>query len=1277
MIKFETHQISKWTKAPLERLSVPELIYRYMTDQQTKEIQSTYDKVQKIIKADKDNGQVDPNTLPETRKLNGNSMMVRGKRVTLSPQTTLNGTRGQIKLLFPAFFPSAIFDGKGITQQNVIDHTGVFHLDYDHIHGGSEAVERIMNIIFDVEGVFLAFVSPSGDGIKVFIDTDFTLPEGTTPKAAAIMHKKAYSYVADLINGKINISLSKADQIVYDRKCSDINRKCFVPYRVGEREILYRDPKPYNKVHVPEEFTTKVPEVTEVLVEPSILHIPREIRMSIGTAKSYADDRLPEGKVRGSEGTRHGWYVDYFKACYLFGVPDEEAMESAAVWKSQKEMVDIQEWISDSDMVRGSWTLNPITSLEIQYNDEDVVEFSGKYFAAVNEEHDNSSVINAIHKMMDKHSMVELIAPTGSGKTYFCIQQLAKQQLAEGKTMVHALPYVLLAEQVYEDYLHSDIPNSEIALAVGSSKEDCRGDQENASIIICTYDKLVKSEALQLKANDLLIADESHSFVMDADFRAYVMTRTMQVAQTVTKFLGLSATPSAFMEKEGFHRLKLETKATPEIPAKYFKYSTEIGRDIALGNLLKKDDRKHLILFNNKVKGKELAATLSKTLDEKVGWLDADTKTSTEYNALKSESRLVHRVTMGTNSIAAGINVKEEDTVVCHVLYNRESEQTLVQFFARPRNGSEAIVWIPEDKKEEDENKEEKPKPGAWIFDAMFRTSQKICHALNPDTGEWVLKRMKTARVKGDKLDFIERTDTDTQNQGINYRPSFIKIAKYVIDSIYKSLPAYEILDHIEKKYPHIRKGEDINAVDIGAYDEERHRMTKQELVETRHKAEKIMKVLMSVDPILAASLALPTDTDHGDEQLKELFDRYVMTDFSESAIEAAKTYIPEVLITDTQRKVAGAFRDLMSIHAPIEVIERMADAGELDKIHTDILLKRWSGLAMDKYPEYSRELDKVKREGLEILTCKVIDSWCKSSEEVTNLEVSQILDRVNSRIDKQRFGKVGLTRVGLTQILNIYYGVRMYKGYPGGTPKKEIPVRKFQRGILVGEEQKLTPAGQGFAKILGTEPIPFSEALRRLKEVGYVNSEGYLTDISGLTGKAISSRKKLKDALHNVIAIDLVEQRMTAYTEDGKIETEQKNSKEDKVYLVDVTPSYTYLSNDRSFYGADIHGWIDKVVERQKPSHIKTLDLEGKLDIGDILADFKDWYRVDRLTEVEIMKTIAENYEDIYALMLDSDDEENYKTYRAYIKELRSKHSIKGIQEDHTDILEEILANS
>lgn len=112
----------------------------------------------------------------------------------------------QLKKQLPAVAPSGVFIN-GHAESDFQSHSGLICCDFDHY--GEDTKE----LLSKDDHTLLAFISPTGNGVKVFVKF-----EGITKDN----HNKAWETVYSYYKTKYGLEM--------DIKCKDVNRLCFLSY---------------------------------------------------------------------------------------------------------------------------------------------------------------------------------------------------------------------------------------------------------------------------------------------------------------------------------------------------------------------------------------------------------------------------------------------------------------------------------------------------------------------------------------------------------------------------------------------------------------------------------------------------------------------------------------------------------------------------------------------------------------------------------------------------------------------------------------------------------------------------------------------------------------------------------------------------------------------------------------------------------------------------------------------------------------------------------------
>lgn len=130
-----------------------------------------------------------------------------------------------------AFTPSAVFSEK--RQMPFLEmYSGFVHLDFDKLT--PEQLDAAFKVIAEIPYTFLCFISPSGNGLKVFIEVNTEIEH----------HDIAYL--------RVQKDYEDATGLKADPSCKDITRLCFMSYHPGLFKNIRNEKF---KVQLPEIFT--------------------------------------------------------------------------------------------------------------------------------------------------------------------------------------------------------------------------------------------------------------------------------------------------------------------------------------------------------------------------------------------------------------------------------------------------------------------------------------------------------------------------------------------------------------------------------------------------------------------------------------------------------------------------------------------------------------------------------------------------------------------------------------------------------------------------------------------------------------------------------------------------------------------------------------------------------------------------------------------------------------------------------------------------------------
>ncbi|MCC6692858.1 MAG: DUF3987 domain-containing protein [Chitinophagaceae bacterium] len=205
-----------------------------------------------------------------------------------------------LKQQLPAFTPSATFREKRLLP-NMEQYSGFIHLDFDKL--SKEELEDAFQIIAAIPYTFLCFISPSGNGLKVFIEVN----------TGAEHHETAYLQVMQYYQNATGL---KADE-----KCKDITRLCFVSYDPQLYKNIYNEKFQVKDIPVSNLPLTSTPAIQPVEESNSsdeyILQFQQQVLFT-NQKSSYTD------------GNRNNYIYLLASNCNRAGIPEQNTLELCA-----------------------------------------------------------------------------------------------------------------------------------------------------------------------------------------------------------------------------------------------------------------------------------------------------------------------------------------------------------------------------------------------------------------------------------------------------------------------------------------------------------------------------------------------------------------------------------------------------------------------------------------------------------------------------------------------------------------------------------------------------------------------------------------------------------------------------------------------------------------------------------------------------------------------------------------------------------------------------------
>ena len=193
---------------------------------------------------------------------------------------------------------SAIFDEKR-RKERVIKYYGVMVLDIDDLKD-EEEVERIKKEVEKIEYTKMVFVSPSGLGLKIIVETNNTDVERHTE-----VYKKLVNYYENQLN------------VEFDSQTCDVSRLCFFSCD----ETAYYNEE--SKIFISEDDTKKKKKIMEKkVIEKKVINNDRKYHKAIEKIIEFT-----KRKQKYVKGNRNRFVYLLVKNSKRGGVPEEVIRE--------------------------------------------------------------------------------------------------------------------------------------------------------------------------------------------------------------------------------------------------------------------------------------------------------------------------------------------------------------------------------------------------------------------------------------------------------------------------------------------------------------------------------------------------------------------------------------------------------------------------------------------------------------------------------------------------------------------------------------------------------------------------------------------------------------------------------------------------------------------------------------------------------------------------------------------------------------------------------------
>lgn len=288
-----------------------------------------------------------------------------------------------------------------------------------------------------------------------------------------------------------------------------------------------------------------------------------------------------------------------------------------------------------------------------------------------------TDVIGNEYKEWKQGDMVSIASGTGSGKSYFVQNVLAKYAKEKGELILYLVPRRKLKEQIEAALEQEGITNITVKM-YHSVEQAC---------------KQLGKDSDWLNAYNYIVCDESHYFLNDASFNSYTdmsLEHILSVTHAVNLFL--SATGEALIRYlKYFHRERQLFEYTLEKDYSYVKPLSAYQSDETLYkkmDWLLKNNHKAMIFIQSDRKAYELFKNYAEHSTFVCG-VNSDYVKYVEQekvNTIIQQERFDTLFLIATSALDVGVNVI--DTEVKHIIIDMLDTDTFIQCLGRKRLSS-------------------------------------------------------------------------------------------------------------------------------------------------------------------------------------------------------------------------------------------------------------------------------------------------------------------------------------------------------------------------------------------------------------------------------------------------------------------------------------------------------------------------------------------------------------------------------------------------------------
>lgn len=577
---------------------------------------------------------------------------------TLSPayvatgDKTLKKTLGSLKAALPYITAAGVFSERN--NAGLKEYSGVVQLDIDIKHpDGLNLINDIKRIVASQPYVSIAFISPSGYGVKALAHTTNTNPEH---------HSDAVKQLCEVIEDAIYDVISSVEDKVKGKIVDDCAKALSQPCYLSYDPDVY-----YNPEHTQWEY---------VYVEPEIVVKPIVARTGIVEARSDSHQE----KILTRYINRNMLIPGTQNSTKLIGFANSVGIEREVL----RDFMLADTWAYD-DIARIDYIYDKYADQWGSMAGERIVEAPVPVVMEVMNQDTSKKTITLekgqyLSDVIDGRTITKntnIIAPTGSGKTH----------LVFDGPQVWVFPTTALCYQFWVKH--------QTARTVWGDAPNIDGD---TNFIITTYDSCAKAMQFLNIQEYTVILDEFHNYTVSSapGYKLKALRSTLPFVLIAKKVITLTATPfyHEISEFQGFDTIEVKNAGTFTRKVQLLK-SEESRRNDVIRSIT---SRANFSLIFLQTTDKHVLDAWEHGLNDvgyEVVFINSTTKDDDCFTEIVSNSSIRSNcVYISTSVIAEGVSITTELDVVDVYIMGAQHPYIIEQMARRFRKINTLNVFL-------------------------------------------------------------------------------------------------------------------------------------------------------------------------------------------------------------------------------------------------------------------------------------------------------------------------------------------------------------------------------------------------------------------------------------------------------------------------------------------------------------------------------------------------------------------------------------------------------